>query len=228
MADIVSMEEYEKMTVEEKIEDFLKQEEERTDDIDPLTEGLSKVLEDDELTHHTFSILRGIWDGEPANKNPLTEIPTSQMVLYKFYGGFKSESVYYFDTEEELKEHVKNNDGKFADICVLEFIGNFAGRSDVIRQTSKNRKPMLLSACDRDGYAIYNEERSTYCGEFVWEYNHGDIKDMYSAFRDRGIVFENDIYRKIEEEDREFEEELKKEIQKRKRIDSKLIDMDKK
>jgi len=63
---------------------------------------------------------------------------------------------------------------------------------------------MLLTVCDRDGYGIYNEERSIYHGEFVWEYNNGDIKNMYSAFRDRGIVFENDIYGKLAEQDRKL------------------------
>ncbi len=32
----------------------------------------------------------------------------------------------------------------------------------------------------------------------IWEYNYGHIGEIYSAFRDRGIVFENDMYAKID------------------------------
>lgn len=120
-----------------------------------------------------------------------------QMVLYGVSGA-------YFDTEVELGEYVRTNGMSFENICVIEYFGNVAGRSDVIRITSKNRKPVVLTVCDRDGYGICNEERSIYRGEFVWEYHNGDIKDMYSAFRDRGIVFEDDIYGKLAEQDRKL------------------------
>lgn len=116
---------------------------------------------------------------------------TDQMILYGFSGAFES---VYFDTELELEAYAKTHDTSFGGKCVIEYLGNVAGRSDVIRITFKNCKPMLLTACDGEGYGIYNEERSIDCGEFVWEFTNGDIKDMYSAFRDRGIVFEDDIY----------------------------------
>ena len=202
MTEIISVEEYAKMTDEEKIEYFLKKEKDRADGaISPMAVALSKALKDDELMEHTASIIKRMCDGEPVNKNPLAEIPTPQMVLYGFSGAFKS---VYFDTEVELEEYVRTNDTSFGNICVIEYLGNVAGRSDVIRKTSRNRKPLLFTACDRDGYGIYNEERSIYCGKFIWEYNNGDIKDMYSAFRDRGIVFEDDIYGKLAEQDRKL------------------------
>lgn len=199
---MMSVKEYVKMTDEEKMKLFIETEEQRKEDsISPMAVALSNALKDNELMKHTASILKRMCDGEPVNQNPLTEIPAPQMRLYGFSGAFKSA---YFDTEAELEEYVKTHDTSFGSICVIEYLGNVAGRSDVIRTTSKNRKPMLLTVCDRDGYGIYNEERSIYCGEFVWEYNNGDIKDMYSAFRDRGIVFEDDIYGKLEEEDRKL------------------------
>ena len=135
-------------------------------------------------------------DGEPKNVNPLTEIPQSQMRLYGFSGIFRSE---FFDTEKELIEYVKNNKTGYGSICVMDFLGNVAGCSDVIRLTYKSGKEVLYAAVNEDGYGIYNLERSFYKGEFVWEFNHGSIREMYSAFRDRGIVFENDVYEKIDE-----------------------------
>ena len=97
-----------------------------------------------------------------------------------------------------IRDAVKNHNTDFGDVCVIDYLGNVAGRSDVIRKTYKSGKSKLYAACDEDGYAIYNFERSTYRGEFVWEYNHGSIREMYSAFRDRGISFENDIYDEID------------------------------
>ena len=128
-------------------------------------------------------ILKRMFNGEPKNVNPLKEIPDPKMRLYGFDGAFKNA---YFDSKEELVEWLKTNKPKYGSACVLEYLGTVAGRSDVIRITCKGNKPMLYAACDEDGYGIYNEDRSYYRGEFVWEYNYG-------------IVFENDIYKKIDE-----------------------------
>ena len=141
-------------------------------------------------------LLKKFVDGEPKNVNPLTEIPEPQMRLYGFSGAFASA---FFETEEELIEYVKTSDTAFGNLCVIEYLGFVADRNDVIRVTYKNEKPKLYTSVNEDGYGIYNEERSIYKGEYVWEYNHGSISEMYSAFRDRGIVFKDDTYAKISE-----------------------------
>ena len=165
------------------------------DDSKMFSDELIETLETKEEENSFGDILKRICDGEPKNVNPLTEIPEPQMRLYGFSGAFNSA---YFDTEKELIEWVKNHDTDFGDVCVIDYLGNVAGRSDVIRKTYRSGKSNLYVACDEDGYGIYNFERSTYRGEFVWEYNHGSLREMYSAFRDRGISFENDIYAEID------------------------------
>ena len=117
------------------------------------------------------------------------------MRLYGFSGVFKSA---FFDTEAELIEYFKSHNTQFGSICVMDYLDNVAGCSDVIRLTYKSGKQVLYTSVDEDGYGKYNHERSIYSGEFVWEYNHGSIREMYSAFRDRGIVFEEDTYAKID------------------------------
>jgi len=139
-------------------------------------------------------------DGEPKNVNPLTEIPETQMRLYAFLGFTRT----FFDTEEELIEFIKTNNSHFGNVCVMDFLGKVADCDDVIRLTYQSGKEVLYTAVNEDGYVKYNPERSFYKGEFVWEYNYGQIRDMYSAFRDRGIVFENDIYAKIDEGYKQF------------------------
>lgn len=165
------------------------------DDSKMFSDELIETLETKEEDNSIGDILKRFCDGEPKNVNPLTEIPEPQMRLYGFSGVFNSA---YFDTEKELIEWVKNHDTDFGDVCVIDYLGKVAGRSDVIRKTYKSGKSNLYVACDEDGYGIYNFERSTYRGEFVWEYNHGSLREIYSAFRDRGISFENDIYDEID------------------------------
>lgn len=167
----------------------------KLDDSKMFSDELIETLETKEEDNSIGDILKRFCDGEPKNVNPLTEIPEPQMRLYGFSGAFNSA---YFDTEKELIEWVKNHDTDFGDVCVIDYLGKVAGRSDVIRKTYKSGKSNLYVACDEDGYGIYNFERSTYKGEFVWEYNHGSLRKIYSAFRDRGISFENDIYDEID------------------------------
>ena len=57
-----------------------------------------------------------MYDGEPKNINPLTEIPEPQMRLYGFWGAFKSA---FFDTEAELIEYVKTHNTQFGVYVLL-------------------------------------------------------------------------------------------------------------
>lgn len=129
------------------------------------------------------------------NKSPLKEIPKSQMTLYGVSSVFFSE---YFDTSEELEQWIENNNLLYGRRYKIEYLGKVADRSDVIRVTCDDHKPQLYAAVDEDGYAIYNFTRSFASKKNIWEFNYGSIKEMYSAFRDRGISFENDVYGEIE------------------------------
>ena len=73
----------------------------------------------------------------------------------------------FFDTKEELKSYCKKNKITLNDVLVIEYLGNIAGRSDVIRTINYEGRTMLYTAVDRDGYGMYNHERSFYCGKFI-------------------------------------------------------------
>lgn len=124
------------------------------------------------------------------------DVLESQMKLYGYRGVFNSE---FFDTDEELSEWMKTEKLGFGIKCIIDYVGNVAGRNDVLKITEIGGLTYLVTACDEDGYGIYNEERSNRCNTFIWEYYHGNLSSMYKAFRDRGIVFENDIYKEIED-----------------------------
>lgn len=162
-----------------------------------FSENLLRAIDTKKGEIKTPTALKKICDGEPKNINPLEEIPKPQMRLYVFLGAFNNSA--FFDTEEELIEWIKTHNTNLGNICIIDFLGNVAGCEDVIRITSRDGKSKFCTAVDEEGYGIYNSERSIYKGEFVWEYNHGSISDIHSAFRDRGIHFEDDIYAKIDE-----------------------------
>lgn len=163
----------------------------KKDDNYRTEQDITKVLHDKQLIKCYAKSLKRIIDGNPVNKDPLTDMPEFKMRLYGFQDTF-------FDTEDELIEYVKNHNSTVDNVCVIDFLGDVAGQSDVIRITSKSGKQILYTVVDEDGYGIYNQERSIYKGEYVWEYNYGSISKMYSAFRDRGIIFEDDVYSKID------------------------------
>lgn len=160
--------------------------------VSPAADLISAALNDEELMRSTAATLKRMTDGEPVNVDPLTEIPEAEMTIYGINAA-------YFDTKEELETYCQDN-GLSMDIArTLEYFRSLAGAKDVIRLTYRTGKPFMYTAVDEDGYGIYNHERSVYRGEFVWEYSHGNLRGMHKAFRDRGIIFEDDIYANIDE-----------------------------
>lgn len=117
--------------------------------------------------------------------------PKADMVLCGFSGVFTSA---YFDTFKELELYIKDNDTSYGSICTIEYFRSLFGQSDVIKQSFDNGCNVFLSVSDVHGYLTYNYKESIKRDEDVWEYCNGSIRDIYSAFRDRGVVFEHDVY----------------------------------
>ncbi len=145
----------------------------------------------DEKPDKTCSLLAKMIDGEPVNINPLSNIPIPDMRLY-----FVDDN--YFKSIDELLMYCRWNKKSTERLNVLDYYRNLAGRSDVIRK-SNSQSSMLYTAVDENGYGIYNNKRSVYRGEFIWEYNYGSIRELYEPFKEKGIIFEEDIYGKIDE-----------------------------
>lgn len=125
----------------------------------------------------------------------------SKKTLYGFKGLFNFESN-FFESKEQLKNFIENNDTTFGDVCKIEFLGNILGRSDVIRRTLLNGNTKLYTITDEKGYAIYNYGNSLYFNNYIWNFEFGSLKDFYQALKDNGIEFEDDIYQKIDEKNK--------------------------
>lgn len=171
-----------------KLQDF---KEFREGGITPGDKILAQVVQDKEFMEKVHSQIIKIVDGEPVNKNPLSEIPEPDMRLYSIGNN-------YFESINELKNYCRKNHKTSKGLTVLDYYKNLAGSSDVIRKQN-NKTSIMYTAVDEDGYGIYNNTRSVYRGEFIWEYNYGSIRNLYKPFKEREIDFVIDVYGKIDE-----------------------------
>lgn len=171
-----------------KLQDF---KEFREGDITPGAKLLAEAIQDNEFMEKVHSKIIEIIDGKPVNKNPLSEIPESDMRLYSIGND-------YFESIDELLEYCRKNHKTSEGLTILDYYKNLAGRSDVIR-VQNNKTSIMYSAVDEDGYGLYNNKRSIYKGKFIWEYNYGSIRNLYKPFKERRIDFVIDVYGKIDE-----------------------------
>jgi hypothetical protein len=155
-----------------------------------IAEAISESLNDKKHLKKISSMIKEFCDGEEVNDNPLKEIPEHEMKIYHI--GDK-----YFDTKEELEKFCNDANIPIEHASVMRYFRSLAGRKDVIGISKQDGSTNFYTVVDGDGYGIYNNSRSIYRGEYIWEYNYGGIESMYNAFRNRGIIFENDIYLKI-------------------------------
>lgn len=158
-----------------------------------IGQKIADAIQDDDFSDKQASIIIRMFDGEAVNKNPLIEMPEPEMRLFSVDNN-------YFESIDELLKYCRANEKSTEGLNIMDYYRNLADCNDVIRK-SNSETSILFTVVDRDGYGMYNNERSIYCGKFIWEYHHGSIKNMYKAFRDKGIVFEDDIYIKIKEQD---------------------------
>ena len=191
----MTREEYEQMSEDEKLRYWAENHQCLTEqDITPGDEALIKLF-------------------GPDSKREKKELPTypemdveatePEMCLFSI-SKIYSETASYFDTKEEMEEYAEMEGLDTARFYMIEYLRSFAGRSDVLKETDANGAVLYFRAADDEGYGIYNRERSNREQKFIWEFSEGSIADMYAAFRERGIVFEDDVYGKMEEEKKKF------------------------
>lgn len=104
----------------------------------------------------------------------------------------------YFDKEEKLNKYIKNNKG-YGEKIIIDYLGHMSGRADVIKITYSDNSVKYFSEENDLGYMVYNQEKSISSGQDVWEYEYGDLKDIYNELKKRGIKLENDVYGRIDE-----------------------------
>ena len=135
--------------------------------------------------------LRRFLDGEPKNVNPLKEIPNPKVTIYAVE---TEDIVMYFNSQEEQIEYIKNNKNKKIKTYKIEYLGYVAGRHDVIKITTKKNETTMITPTDNTKYEVYNEKRSFYTGNYIWEENQGSFKTLYEELKKYGIKLSYDVY----------------------------------
>lgn len=127
------------------------------------------------------------------------ELIKQTTILYVFLGEFSKK---YFESEREWKDYCEKSHDPFPSICIIEYIGDFAGKDDVIKYRNFDGE-RYLAACDDVSYYDYQANQDNH-DIFNWQQLDGSIEWMYEAFRDKGIIFKNDVYARIREEDQKL------------------------
>lgn len=99
----------------------------------------------------------------------------------------------FFDTKNELMEYIKDNGLESSNACFIDYIGSVAGHDDVIKVQNFNGNVKLYTVINEDGFATYNPDRSLRANNYVWEFDFGNITQVYEAFKNRGVEFKGNI-----------------------------------
>lgn len=91
--------------------------------------------------------------------------------------------------------------GPLPGVVRYDYLGTFLGMTDVFKETSygkKGKENVSFISCGVDvehfSYLVIDPKKGLY-----WNGEIGDISGLYRGFRERGIEFEDDIYKKEEE-----------------------------
>lgn len=103
----------------------------------------------------------------------------------------------YFKKIDELLKFCRQKHISTQSLTILDYYRSFYDHKDVIKKTNSEYS-MFYAISNEHGYVWYCDELNT-CGE-NWNFNHGQIRELYKPFRDYGIIFEDDIYAKESEE----------------------------
>lgn len=150
-----------------------------------------------EAMHEAAQCLKRLVDGEEVGKDPLVDIPEPTTTLYGLVDIFASQ---FFETLEELKSFLKEHNGKLEEYYILEYLGDMAGRDDVIRITYKSNRGeqvQYYAPTSTEHYGVYNHQRSIYCGKHIWEGQDGNyLREFFDALKKHGLVMKNDYWAK--------------------------------
>ena len=67
-----------------------------------------------------------------------------------------------------------------------------AGKYNVIRIQNSDVSE-LYSIIDENNYEIYNNDKSIYYGDYMWDIHEGNMEDMYDPFIQNGIELKNNF-----------------------------------
>lgn len=124
-------------------------------------------------------------------------------VSKEFYIVETLKRTFYLNNKENIGRELEN-DEKSYNVIYVEYIGAYEGKSDVLCiQTSTNKD--ICTVVDQTTVAYFTEENK----RWKMYYNNNSLSKYYDIFREKGLVLNNDIYKREEL----FRKEVAKQLQ---------------
>lgn len=101
--------------------------------------------------------------------------------ITKLYGVLGEEAV-YFESKEKLNTYIENNNLDKSKLIYsqIEYIGEYEGKENVVKEKIDNEEPCLYCSIDDNNFAYY--------GNNGWEIDEGNVNEIYSALIEYGII----------------------------------------
>lgn len=97
----------------------------------------------------------------------------------------------YYSSPEEIIQALKGKRIMIQQLQVIEYIGDFAGEYDVLKLTTLARTQMIKDENYHE-HKEYNEQKSSFSNEPVWDIEESSIHNITDELRKRGQHFHQD------------------------------------
>ena len=97
----------------------------------------------------------------------------------------------YYSSPEEIIQALKGKRIMIQQLQVIEYIGDFAGEYDVLKLTTLAGTQMIKDE-NYNSHKEYNEQKSIFSNEPVWDIEESSIHNITDELRKRGQHFHQD------------------------------------
>lgn len=151
-------------------------------------------------------------------KNPISKDVILDGVISKsrIYGFLKKYETIIFNSESELINYVKNSQETWQNVCIIDYIGNFANRENVVKITYLNGEYVLCTSTELEaGFNLYHDvfalQETIDSGKAVWQKDHWGLDNIYEFFEKKGVIKEkNNPYTKIKRNNKFINSQINK------------------
>ena len=145
-----------------------------------LNESIEKLSD-------TYEITKALQELEDKSKQVVgidNKVPIGGTRIYGYLGT-------YYSSPEEIIQALKGKKIMIQQLQVIDYIGDFAGEFDVLRLTTLARTQMIKDENYHE-HKEYNEQKSSFSNEPVWDIEESSIHNITDELRKRGQHFRQD------------------------------------
>lgn len=147
---------------------------------DYLNESIEKLSD-------TYEITKALQELEDKSKQVVgidNKVPIGGTRIYGYLGT-------YYSSPEKIIHALKGKKIVIQQLQVIDYIGDFAGEFDVLRLTTLARTQMIKDENYHE-HKEYNEQKSSFSNEPVWDIEESNIHNITDELRKRGQHFHQD------------------------------------